>query len=204
MRFEGEIEMSVTIAASMPITWKVESKGDKTRIEAIASTTITDTAAKKMWSLQPATHSYVETDLSSLAAASAAAKAGGPKVSVKKTGRTDKVAGYDCDVYTVDDPSGALSDAELCLASGFSMLALGLGGPFSSFGSAASEEWSEILSHGFPLRVVLRDPSGAPLVKMEATHIERRSVPDSEFEIPPGYTKTLAPTFPSLTKPITR
>jgi hypothetical protein len=71
-------------------------------------------------------------------------------------------------------------------------MALGLGGPFSTF-ATSNDAWGEVLSHGFPLRVVMRDPSGAPIVKMEATRIEKKSVPDSELAIPAGYTKTTSP-----------
>lgn len=189
--FEGEVDMSVSSIAfgRVATTLKMEMKGDKTRVETslagFSSVTLTDASAKKVWTLEPTTRTYTETDLS---ATTAAAKATMPKMSVRKTGRSDKVAGYDCDVYEVDDPSGALSHSELCLASGFSALALGLAGPFAAF--AQADSFGDVLSHGFPLRMVVRDSKGAPLVTMEATRIERRKIPDSDLEIPPGFTKS--------------
>jgi hypothetical protein len=72
------------------------------------------------------------------------------------------------------------------------MMAMGLGGPFSAF-SANNEGWGEIYSHGFPMRIVLYDAKGAPLMKMEATRIEKKSIPDAEFQIPAGYTKLASP-----------
>ncbi len=184
--FEGEIDMSVSSprAALGSTAIKIEMKGPKSRAEAglagFTMVSITDADAKKTWTLEPMTHSYTETDLGALAAAK-------PKVTARKTGRSDKVAGRDCDVYEIDDPSGATGHTEFCMASGLTMMALGLSGPFAMF--AKDGTWGDVLSHGFPLRMVMRDASGAPFMTMEATRIERRSVPDSEFEIPAGYAK---------------
>lgn len=191
--FEGEIEMSV--GSSMPSmgsiksSIKMEMKGDKARTELGGfggGYSITDASQKKVWTVIPTSHSYTELDLSK--AAAAAKPVHKPKTTARKTGRSDKVAGYDCDVYEIDDPSGALSHTELCLASGFSMLSLGLTGPFAAF-AKDDDTWGDVLSHGFPLRMIMRDPSGAPMITMEATHIERKKIADSEFEIPAGYTK---------------
>ena len=194
--FEGEIDMSVggSMASTgmSTSTMKMEMKGDKSRMEVggagFAVVSITDASQKKVWTLMPAMHTYSEIDLSKTTAAAKASSLGKPKATSRKTGRTDKVAGYDCDIYEIDDPSGALSHTELCLASGLSMLSLGLTGPFAAF-AKEDDTWGEVLSHGFPLRMVMRDPRGAPMITMEATHIERKKIPDSEFEIPAGYTK---------------
>src|SRR6185312_10271518 len=123
--FEGEIEMSV--GSSMPSmgsiksSIKMEMKGDKARTELGGfggGYSITDASQKKVWTVIPASHSYTELDLSK--AAAVAKPVHKPKTTARKTGRSDKVAGYDCDVYEVDDPSGALSHTQLCLASGLS------------------------------------------------------------------------------------
>jgi hypothetical protein len=202
--FEGEIDMSVSMMlpsmpAKMPSTMatlKLEIKGDKSRTETpgLGMASISDATAKKMWMLDPTARTYTELDLATAGKAVAAASTAAPKPKTKvtKTGRTDVVAGYSCDVYEVDDPSGAMAHTELCMASGLSMMALGLTGPFSML-SAGDDEWKDVLSHGFPLRVLMRDATGAPLVKMEATRIEKKSLPDSEFQVPPGYTKTASP-----------
>ena len=188
--FEGEIDMSVSSpsAALGSTTLKIEMKGAKSRAEAglagFSMVTLTDGDAKKVRTLEPMTHTYTETDLDALARATRTSTA---KVTARKTGRSDKVAGDDCDVYEIDDPSGMASHTEFCMASGLGMLALGLTGPFAMYGKDGT--WGDVLSHGFPLRVVLRDARGATVATIEATRIDRHAVPDSTFEIPAGYTK---------------
>ncbi|HEY1955772.1 MAG TPA: DUF4412 domain-containing protein [Polyangiaceae bacterium] len=192
--FEGEIDMSITMSLGSlgSSAIKMEMKGDKARMEvamgSVSAVSITDASQQKMWTLMPATHQYSEMDLGAAAAAAKARSHPKPKTSAHKTGRTDKVAGYDCDVYEIDDPSGALSHSEVCLASGLSMLSLGLSGPFAAF-AKDDDTWGDLLTHGFPLRFVMRDASGAQTMTMEATHIERKKIADADFEIPAGYTK---------------
>jgi len=190
--FEGDIEMSMDYGtlvpgASLPaITTTFTIKGDKIRVQSkglAGFVTISDMSAKKTWMLDSSAHTYTEIDMAALSATTASAK---PPAKVKKTGRTDKVAGYACDVYELDD---ATMRTETCVASGLSMMALGLSGPFGAF-TKGNDGWSEVLSHGFPLRITMLDASGKPMMKMEATRIDKKSVPDADMRVPPGYTKT--------------
>jgi hypothetical protein len=141
---------------------------------------------KKSWTLDPATHTYMEIDFGKLASAGTPTK---PKATAKNLARADKVAGYSCDLWEVDDMA---MRTEVCIASGLGMMALGLSGPFSMF-AKGDDAWSDVLSHGFPLRIITSDPSGKPMMKMEASRIEKKSLPDAEFQIPAGYTKTPMP-----------
>lgn len=190
--FEGEIEMATTmpLVSTKPITITMKMKGAKMRTEtgSFGGVSITDGDAKKMWTLDPWAHTYMETDLAAAAKVASATKS---KATMKatKTSRSDKVAGYSCDVYELVDSTAPSSPIELCVASGLSMVALGLSGPFAAFASAG-DAWGDVMSHGFPLRVMMRDPGGKLLMTMEATRIERKTEPDSEFEVPAGYTKT--------------
>ncbi len=110
-----------------------------------------------------------------------------------KTGRSDKVAGYSCDVYEFEDTTSSAIRTEVCTASGLSMLALGLASPFNAF-AKSDDAWSAVLEHGFPLRIAIIDAkTGAPMMKMEATRIERKSIPDADLRVPAGYTKTASP-----------
>jgi hypothetical protein len=204
--FEGEIEMtsSMSAPAAMSLTTLFEMKGDKLRTEAKGLggfVTLTDVAAKKTYILDTTGHTYTEVDLAAVTAAAATAPTKSP-AKVINTGRTDKVAGYSCDVYEIRD---AGMRTEACTASGLSMLAFGLSSPFSAF-SNGNDAWSEVLGHGFPLRITVLDAAGAPMMKMEATRIERRTVPDADLSVPPGYTKTpsLFGTPPTTTAKPTR
>jgi hypothetical protein len=195
--FEGEIEMSTSTGPATPtpgFSVLFEMKGDKVRTESkgVAGlgsfVSITDASAKKTWTVDNTARTYSEIDLSALKAPSSTPKTPPPKI--VKTGRSDKVAGYACDVYEYEDTTSAAIRTEVCTASGLSMLALGLSSPFSAF-AKSDDAWSAILEHGFPLRIALLDAkTGAPMMKMEATRIERKSVPDADLRVPPGYAKT--------------
>ena len=186
--FEGEIEMSMGGGTQI-----MKIKGSKVRAESPAApsaATITDIDAKKSWIVDHVARSYTEVDLAAASKTSSGA-APSSKTKAVKTGRSDAVAGQSCDVWNIEDASGAVI-ADVCVASGLHMMAMGLGGPFSAF-SQGGDAWSVVYSHGFPLRMEMRDAKGAPMMKMEATRIERKSIPDAEFQIPAGYTKLAWP-----------
>ncbi len=179
--FEGEIDMSTGLGTA---TMKIKGAKMRTETPGLAIVSIVDADAKKSWSLDPATRTYSETDLAALSKSSGAAPRS--SATLVKTARTDVVAGHSCDVYEINDGHAVVAD--ICAASGIGMMAMGLGGPFSAF-ATGDDAWSEAYSHGFPLRIVLRDPKGAPLMKIEAARIEKKSLPASDFQIPAGYTK---------------
>ncbi len=203
--FEGEIEMRSRSASgalgSVGVATVFKIKGPKMRTEMSALgvdyVSITDMAAKKTTTLDNKMHTYTESDLS--AKPSTAASKPKSTTKVVATNRHDTVAGYSCDVYEIDDTSkapGAAAPIEICVASGISMLAFGLSGPFSYFSNASSDDaWSQITSKGFPLRIAMRDASGAPLMTLEATRVEKKSEPDTLFEVPAGYRKMTTPSF---------
>jgi len=196
--FEGEIEMKTKSGAgSFGVATVFKIKGSKMRTELSALGTdyvsIMDMEGKKSISLDTKGHTYTETDLS---AASAAAKTK-PKSTTKvvATNRKDVVAGYTCEIYEIQDLAGAGGPpVEICVASGISMVAFGLSGPFSYFSKGGNDDaWGAVMSHGFPLRITMRDPKGAPIMTLEATRVEKKTEPDALFEVPAGYTKAPAP-----------
>lgn len=203
--FEGEIDMSLAmpalagIAGSGPggMTIAMKLKGDKMRMAytipgmpaAGGSATIIDGAAKKSYTLMPATKQYLETDLDPAKRTAAAPSVpSAPTPVVSKTGRTDTVAGYSCEIVSVVQPP-SLARSELCLSRGLTFLGMGVG-PFSRLGGGAP--WADALQGGFPLRMETFDASGTSIMKMEATRIDKTSEPDSLFEVPPGYTNVSA------------
>jgi hypothetical protein len=102
--------------------------------------------------------------------------------SVDKTGKHETVAGMDCEDWTAKDPSGKRS--EVCIAQGlvaFDFSAL-KGGGTSTLGKELREKKL------FPLRSVEYDAAGKELSRMEVTKVEKKSLEDSEFEIPKDYT----------------
>ena len=113
------------------------------------------------------------------------------KWSVKRLGK-DHVAGLACEnVRAVE--TGKKTEYEICvsteLASGEWMRALqgqqrGAGGIWVKALKDAGVE-------GFPVRMVIKESETGPVtMKMEATKVERKSLPASLFEVPPGYKET--------------
>jgi hypothetical protein len=193
--FEGEIDLAIVMPglSGSAITTTLKLKGKKMRMDyggsgalaAMSMGIIYDGETKKSYTLMPASHTYTETDLSKLPASTP--PPAGPKPVAKKTGTTDKIAGYECENWIVATP-GSPNANELCVAHGLTFYAMGFG-PFASFGSG--DTWGGALDGGgFPLRMRMLDASGKETMRMEATRIERKSEPDSEFEVPKGFTKT--------------
>lgn len=191
--FEGEIDMAIsmpsigTVGVRMSVNMKL--KGDRMRMEVVMpgslGATITDGGKKKSWTLVPSTKQYTETDLD---APKPGSVPGTSKPTITKTGRTDKVAGYSCDIITMSEP-GKRDRTEFCMSKGLTFLGMGMG-PFSGLGGS---EYGDLLKEGFPLRMQSFDGRGAEIMKMEATRIEKKSEPDSDFEVPPGWTKLASP-----------
>lgn len=113
------------------------------------------------------------------------------KWSVKRLGK-DHVAGLACEnVRAVE--TGKKTEYEICvtseIASGEWMRALqgqqrGAGGLWMKALKDAGVE-------GYPVRMVIKESETGPVtMKMEATKVERKSLPASLFEVPPGYKET--------------
>jgi hypothetical protein len=190
--FEGEIEMRTKggSGAFTGFATVFRIKGPKLRSEMSALGTdyvnISDMETKKSLSLDTKRRTYTETDLSASKTSSRST------TKAVATGRTDRVAGYACDVYEIEDTSApGTPPAEICVASGISTVAFGLSGPFSYFTNRSNDDdaWGAALSHGFPLRITLRDPKGSPVMTLEATRVDKKDEPDSLFEAPAGYAK---------------
>jgi hypothetical protein len=104
-----------------------------------------------------------------------------PPPKVTKTGRKDKVAGYECEEWEIVDDS---SKANVCVAQqGFSWLKI----PF--LGAPAEYAWMGELLDGthFPLRVIAFEKDGRESTRIEVTKIDKKALAANQFEIPPGY-----------------
>jgi hypothetical protein len=98
---------------------------------------------------------------------------------IKKTSRTDKVAGYSCDIWEV---TGKDHSGEACIATvRTSWLHL----PFS--GLPAKFAWASMLDgNNLPLRFVGFE-KGVETGRVEVTSIEQKPLEKSQFEVPAGY-----------------
>lgn len=99
---------------------------------------------------------------------------------VEKTGKKSVVAGYECEEWKVTQKA---TRAELCVAEGIKWIDLtdlGMASPEVALAAAAGD------ANRFPLRVVTYDDKGET-ARMEATKVEKKSLPDTEFAVPPDY-----------------
>jgi hypothetical protein len=105
-------------------------------------------------------------------------------------GGSDTVAGMACQKATVTSSRGDVFDACVSKEWGGSsewISALTRGRSSGSWFSALKENGIE----GYPVRLAMRGKAGAePMMVWEVTHVERKSLPASLFEVPTGYKKT--------------
>jgi len=110
------------------------------------------------------------------------------KYSIKRLGR-DTVAGLSCDNVLIQQ-EGEKTQIEACISKEFmtgdwlkAMQRQSRGG--GDFMKALRDAGLE----GYPIRMVTKEPGGSGMT-MELTKIERRPIPASTFEVPPGYKET--------------
>jgi hypothetical protein len=113
------------------------------------------------------------------AGGAAAGSAETPPV-VQKTGKTDTVAGYKCEIWHIAKGSSA---GDLCIGEqGTSWFHIPL------VGVPAQYAWASEITDGnhFPLRVVLSE-NGIEHGRLEVTSIQKKTLPAADFEVPAGY-----------------
>ncbi|MBX3738234.1 MAG: DUF4412 domain-containing protein [Candidatus Didemnitutus sp.] len=120
-------------------------------------------------------------------------------VKVEKTGRTEKVLGYDCEEYVMSD-RGQTTEMWITEQLG-SFMGLSGANPMGGMmgGRKAKTEgraWEQVLKDkkgAFPLRVVGHDAKGKETFRLEAKKIEPGNVPDDLFTAPAGFQKFAMP-----------
>jgi hypothetical protein len=104
-----------------------------------------------------------------------------PPPKIEKTGKKEKVCGYECEIWTVTDEN---KKTELCAAEGIKWFDLRSMGAASDPRAAVLAELTD-MNH-FPLRVV-QSENGAETERMEATRCDKKKMDDARFQVPPGY-----------------
>jgi len=103
-----------------------------------------------------------------------------PKVT--KTGKTEQVAGYECENWDIVGNDG--SKATACIANeGASWFS------FPLTGIPTEHAWMMEVFDGnhFPLRFVGFDKTGAEQVRVEITKIEKKTLPPEHFQVPADF-----------------
>jgi hypothetical protein len=183
--FEGEIAMNVTDSGKPPHAIMFDIKGQKMRFdmpsEAAAAGggyAIYDASTKKITSVSDAKKMAFVIDMNQAPTGPGADPAMAKKPNIDKTGKTDTVAGYSCEIWNITEDSG--DKGALCVAKGISFPKMPMGGRHNS-------SWMNDNADFFPLRMVMSDATGNEKSRMEVTKIEKKSIDDSKFDVPAGY-----------------
>ena len=202
--FEGEIGMSAKgkfsgqEGAGAPASFSLLVKDGKFRFdvpEGIAGAkglgkayVLVMPADKKLYAVLDDKKQAVLIDLDQLAtqtksfggAATPHQPSGGTPPQVEKTGKTDTVAGYKCEIWHV---VSAKSVGDLCIAEqGTSWFHIPLSGV------PAEYAWASEITDGkhFPLRFVASE-NGVEQGRVEVTSIQKKALPAEQFQVPAGY-----------------
>lgn len=201
-QFEGEIDMKITGQGGMTGTGKVlvSKVGSRTEMDMQTPnmpmhmvTLMKFSAPDVMYLINDKAKTYGEIDVKKTRESAAKVKAEQEAYSVKVLG-SEKILGYstkhvllsrrgdrsEMEVWTTKDLMG------LSYETMRGLMRRGSGQDDGSMMKALKDAGAD----GFFVKMVTRDKGNAePLTTMELTKAEKRSLPASTFEIPPGYTK---------------
>jgi hypothetical protein len=210
--FEGLITMKMKVENQKETAEMIYFlKGSHIRIEMKAGNTsqgqtvmLWDLEAAKITTLIPSNQMYMTLDLKETAEnlkGIGKEKKPTDEESVKfpkltPTGKQEVIAGYPCEHWLIGDKQ----EIDMCVAKGLGYF--GMGGSMGRDGgwwknlmfdpklltaAAAHPEWVKFLEGGaFPLKLIAQE-GGKTRMTMEVTKIERKSLSDDLFTIPPGY-----------------
>jgi hypothetical protein len=198
--FEGEISVAAKgklggkQALASPISFRLQVKDGKFRVdlpEGLAPSeglgkayALVTPADKKLYFVLDAKKQTILVDFDKFAAQAKALSRARPQVNsagapnVEKTGKTDTVAGYKCEIWRI---AQATSTGELCIAAqGASWFNIPL------TGVPAEYAWASEITDGkhFPLRFVALE-NGVEQGRLEVTAIEKKAMPAEAFAVPP-------------------
>jgi hypothetical protein len=191
--FEGKVDFSITAAREKSQKISYSIKGDKIRIEMPGQKgmggMIIEPAKKETMVLMDDQKMYMVMTMPDVQQQAMEAKGGDAKL--EKTGETEKILGYTAEKY-ISTYEG--TKTELWLAEGLgSFMSFRGGNPMMGGrgGGPAPQGWEAALANKdlFPLRVISRGKDGKESFKMEATAINKQSLPDSLFTPPADYQK---------------
>ncbi|HEY1534160.1 MAG TPA: DUF4412 domain-containing protein [Polyangiaceae bacterium] len=149
---------------------------------------LVEPADKKLYAVMEDKKQAVLIDLDKLAtqaksfggAAAQHRPSSGTPPQISKTGKTDTVAGYTCEIWHVVSEK---SVGDLCVAEqGTSWFHIPLSG------APAEYAWASEITDGkhFPLRFVASE-NGVEQGRVEVTSIQKKALPAEQFQVPTGY-----------------
>jgi hypothetical protein len=191
--FEGTVNFKMTPARGQPQQITYNIKGDRMRIEMPGQDAmggmIVDSTKRESIVIMEQEKMYMT--MAMPAPEPDAGRKGG-EVSFERTGEKETILGYSAEKYLSTDRD---TKTELWLADGLGAFMMPgnnpMGGGRGRGKGAAPQGWERALAGRdlFPLRVVTFEKNGRESFRMEATALEKKSLPDSLFEPPAGYQK---------------
>ncbi len=193
-QFEGKVVMNVK-SGDKGTDIDLFVKGNKTLIQMMGeekANLIMDSKAKKMTILMPQQKMYMEMDLNMMKDISEkmkkndkSEKADKMNGDFNKTGETKDINGYECEKWVYTDDGGDKTEAWMTKELGNFM---GFSNPMMN--DEASSWQKKIEGQGyFPMLAIHYDDSGNVESSMEVKSVDKKSLDESMFEIPAGYSK---------------
>ena len=192
--FEGVIHMKTTHAetgTSGAMDWYL--KGDKGRVEMSRTdgqktVMIFDGKTRTMQMAMPGQKTYMEISLEG--GRGEYLKEALEKQSVERTGKTEKIAGYSCEVWRITDKERHRTKSDLCVAKGFGSAARFWIDPKEARRSSQPGWVKQLIEEGgFGLRSIQYDEAGKETTRMEVTSIDKKSLEATLFAFPADWTK---------------
>lgn len=186
--FEGKVGLKMTSGKSTQ-TMTYSLKNGKMRIDlpnAQGVAVIVDPVKRETTTLMGEQKMYMVNALSEPTAAEV--KKQETEMKLEKTGETEKILGYTAEKFIATDKE---NKTEMWLAEGLGMFMSASGNPMGRSQTAAGQGWEKLLAGKqlFPLRIVGHDKAGKETYRMEATSIDKQSLPDAMFVPPADYQK---------------
>ncbi len=178
--FEGEILVNVKdeLAQRLPASITYDVKGSKVRFVPSSAPVraLSDLDAQRVYAIDDAHKTYDAIDAKPVAAKTAT------PAKVQKTGKMEKVAGLDCEDWSIDDGHEMV---DVCASKGIAYFDLAA----NAKAGYAETPWAVALTSekAFPLRVIVHDKAGKEEYRAEATKADRRKLDDALFVLPAGY-----------------
>jgi hypothetical protein len=193
--FEGAVSLTFSKSDGTPVPMSYLMKEGKIRTDVTGQRgeqmgMVIDHANQKMTMIMPAQRMYIESAITGKVSPGAA-RSGASTKSIVRTGRTETIAGYQCEHITVTEDDGSIIDA--CVTSELGAFAMALGG--GAFSAPQQPGWASQLGTVFPLRVKRGDK-----VIMEVTKVEKKTLDRALFEAPPDFRKLDVPMVPGMSK----
>lgn len=207
--FEGKVVMTMTSPKNEPIPMTLSVKEGFSRTdmklgkEGMTASMIMDQAKQQIITLMPQQKMYMVMAMPKPEDFSDGKTDAKTDYTFEKTGETAKICGYNCTKYIAtfkDGKSEIWATDQLGTYLGTGGGGGGMGGQRGKNAQAYAWEKALIGKNFFPLRTVVFGKDGKEAVRMEATSVEKQSLPASLFAPPADFQKFEMPPMGDMMK----